>query len=381
MGKVYIQSRFIFNQIHVGLIILMVFITMTCAPSAKGADNKKKKSASSSAAQRYIKEPYESKDYMLMLGEQLGSKNRDVLLYGINQSDKSYTQARVQAPPQRSSGELQKLEVPVFEDVPNAAIVRPEIALPTQENTKPSLVFPRETEQQNPIVSPDIIQPDADKPSDSGEREAPAFELTPVRPIGKPDQTLAVPGEYFDSNKSSSLRGHQPTYSEQHFKEAANHAGYVVDDVIGVFTAGLGSKRAAPLRENDGKSFGSYLAKTGNEGGKTINNVINVFYSLGDVILLDSLPNPENETYKDNHALLRPFIFSGKAIITGWKTIESTGNTLTFGYFDNVTGSAGMCAVDIAGFFIHGCQGILGAGKGPVEPTESNNESGNEFLK
>jgi len=40
-----------------------------------------------------------------------------------------------------------------------------------------------------------------------------------------------------------------------------------------------------------------------------------------------------------------------------------------------------MCAGDVAGFFIHGCQGVLSIGKGPIKPTDSDNENKDEFLK
>src|SRR4030066_2017504 len=73
-------------QIHKVLIICMVLITAVSASLAKGSDNKKQKSDSSSASQRYIKEPYDSKDYMMLLGEQLGAEKRSVLLFGIDQS-------------------------------------------------------------------------------------------------------------------------------------------------------------------------------------------------------------------------------------------------------------------------------------------------------
>ncbi len=321
VSRVAGSLRLISQQKHpfcIGLVILSIFMAIAGVSTANGK-SKKQKTDSSSTLQRPIQEPFNSKDYMFHLGEELSTDARSILLFGIDESRGGSIQShRKAAPAPKSPVDFQRSNTYVFEQVPNKTVVQPQGILLTPDFAK--IYFPT-AEKQNLIVNPKSALRNAGKPTDSGQPMAPAIEQAPQQAIERPEKALVSPGELFDLDKSSGLTEHRPTYSEQHFKTAANHAGFVVDDIVGVFTLGLGSKRAAQFRENDGKELGYYLAKAGDEGGQAIDNVLNVFYSIGDVILLDSLPNIKNGTYEDNQALLRPFVFSGKAITTGWKTI------------------------------------------------------------
>jgi len=289
---------------------------------------------------------------------------------------------------------------------PEEPIEEPQVPSPTPSPAKAYLVYSPAKEKQDLTEIPKKALPDAGKPIDLGEpprvsgdklapAEAPAqrepkaqeapkkiikkpekpllgadeptyldkllasIEQAPKQPIQKPQIALTAPKTPIDLEKPTARTLQKPTSpGGEHFKTAWRHAGFALDDVVNVITCGHGSDRAVQFRENDGKNPSSHLEKVTDEGGQTIDNVLNVFYSTGDAVLIDSLPDFKNETYKSNHALLRPCIFSGKTVLTSWKTVENVGNTLTWGYFDNVTGSAVMLIWDIIESLRYSCQGI-----------------------
>ena len=98
--------------------------------------------------------------------------------------------------------------------------------------------------------------------------------------------------------------------------------------------------------------------------------------------ILDSRGNPtvEADVYLDNNPVVRPFIYTGRTIGGAWKTTEELGNALTWGYFDNVTGAAGMCIEDIIEFLKHAGEAVTNLARGPVYLLGGKNEKTDELL-
>jgi len=154
--------------------------------------------------------------------------------------------------------------------------------------------------------------------------------------------------------------------SAESLGKAFSNAGLAIEDGINIFAIGYASERGLPFRGNDGKSPFFHLGKVVDGGGKTIEDILLLLYAGADAAVLDSLPDPENEAYKDNHPLVRLPVHAGMAIGDAWKTVENAGNTLTWGYWDNVTGSAGRCFVDIVEIGKHGGEAVTNLPRGPV---------------
>jgi len=154
-------------------------------------------------------------------------------------------------------------------------------------------------------------------------------------------------------------------YFAGNIRKAGFHAGLAGQDLVNVFTL-ASLERGAPLRENDGKPISFHLQKVEEAGGETLDNILITLYCSADLITLDSLIDLENEAYQDNHPLVRPFIYTGMSIGSACKTLESAGNVPTFGYFDNLTGSAGMFFENAVETAKHGCQAVTNLPRGCI---------------
>lgn len=156
--------------------------------------------------------------------------------------------------------------------------------------------------------------------------------------------------------------------------KSLSSAGLAIEDGINIFTIGYASERGLQFRGNDGKSPFFHLEKVVEGCGETIEDILLLLYAGADAVVLDSLPDPENEAYKDNHPLVRLPVCAGRAIGDAWKTTKNVGNTPTWGYWDNVTGSAGMCFVGIVETGKHGGEAVTNLPRVPVRLIFGENE-------
>jgi len=163
-------------------------------------------------------------------------------------------------------------------------------------------------------------------------------------------------------------------YAAGNFKKAGFHAGLAAEDIVNVFTL-ASSERGKPLRENDGKPISFHLEKVEQTGGETLDNILITLYSSADLITFDSLLDLENEAYQNNHPLVRPFVYTGRSIGSACKTVENAANVPTFGYFDNVTGSAGMFFENAVETAKHGCEAATNLPRGCIYVIVGKNEN------
>lgn len=145
-------------------------------------------------------------------------------------------------------------------------------------------------------------------------------------------------------------------HPRENLEKALRHMGLTIDDLLNFLTIGYHSERAEQFRENDGKPFSYQLKTVGKALKLTTANITDCIYATADLAVFDSLPDIQKPPYFQNHSLVRPFVFGGSAVGSGWKTVESAGNTLTWGYFDNLTGSAGMGIVDLTEILKNLCE-------------------------
>ena len=138
-----------------------------------------------------------------------------------------------------------------------------------------------------------------------------------------------------------------------------------IEDTWNIVTLGYGSERAEIFRGNDGKGPLEQAGTVLERGGSAIGNAGAGLYSLADLIVLNALPDSEDDVYQDNHALVRPFLFVGRVIGDVWKATEAIGNTLTWGLFDNVSGSAGMLVEDAVEVAKHTGEAVTNLARGP----------------
>lgn len=147
-------------------------------------------------------------------------------------------------------------------------------------------------------------------------------------------------------------------YPEESFEKMLEHAGLCIEDGMNVFTLGYGSDRGLRFRRNDGNDPSWHAETVAEQGEQAIINLADGIYSIADLVTLDYLDDLPKDVYKDNDPIIRPFIFIGRTIGSSWKTTENIGNTLTWGYFDNFSGSAAMCIGDIVESLKHGGQAV-----------------------
>jgi hypothetical protein len=148
--------------------------------------------------------------------------------------------------------------------------------------------------------------------------------------------------------------------------KALERIGLAIEDTTNVITLGYASDRGEPFRTNDGKGLFEAPERVPMQVGATAASLGNGLYSVVDLITFDGLPNSEQSAYQDNHPIVRPLIFTGRTIGGVWKTTEEIGNAVTWGYFDNVTGSIGMCIEDLIEVLKHAGQAVTNLARVPV---------------
>jgi hypothetical protein len=154
--------------------------------------------------------------------------------------------------------------------------------------------------------------------------------------------------------------------SGESLKKALERIGLTLEDGANILTLGYASDRGAPFRDNDGKGFFQEPGNVPRQAGKTLVDFGDGLYSLVDLVLLDSLANKKKPAYQDNHPLVRPLVYSGKTVGGVLRTTEELGNAVTWGYFDNLTGSVGMCFEDIIEVLKHSGQAVTNVARVPV---------------
>ncbi len=148
--------------------------------------------------------------------------------------------------------------------------------------------------------------------------------------------------------------------------KALERIGLAIEDTTNVITLGYASDRGEPFRTNDGEGLFEAPERVPMQVGATAASLGNGLYSVVDLITFDGLPNSEQGVYQDNHPIVRPLIFTGRTIGGVWKTTEEIGNAVTWGYFDNVTGSIGMCIEDLIEVLKHAGQAVTNLARVPV---------------
>jgi hypothetical protein len=111
---------------------------------------------------------------------------------------------------------------------------------------------------------------------------------------------------------------------------------------------GRGLDTAVSYKENDGDPPLWHMREVREDAGYTLVALKDGVYSVADVVTLNHLPDLEKEAYYSAIPILRPLVFTGRTLVGTWRVLESTGNVLTWGYFDNVTKPAGTYVKNIA---------------------------------
>ncbi|MHC4519894.1 MAG: hypothetical protein ACYTAS_15000 [Planctomycetota bacterium] len=166
----------------------------------------------------------------------------------------------------------------------------------------------------------------------------------------------------------------------QSLGKALERIGLAVEDTTNVFTLGYASDRGEPFRSNDGKGFLDEPGRVPQQAGETVISLGDGLYSLADLVALDSLPDHEKNVYSDNHPIVRPLVFTGRTIGGVWKTTEEIGNAVTWGYWDNVTGTIGMAIEDIIEVLKHAGQAVTNLARVPVQLISGNDPGADEAL-
>jgi hypothetical protein len=168
--------------------------------------------------------------------------------------------------------------------------------------------------------------------------------------------------------------------SGQNIKKAFERAGLTLEDGVNVFVLGYASPRGEAFRGNDGKGLLDEPGKVPQQAGATIGSAGLGLYSIADLILLNSLPDPNTAAYQDNHPVVRPLLFTGRMVGGVWKTTEEVGNAVTWGYFDNITGCIGMCIEDILELLKHAGEAVTNIVRAPVHAVAGKNEGADRAM-
>jgi len=168
--------------------------------------------------------------------------------------------------------------------------------------------------------------------------------------------------------------------SGQNIKKSFERAGLTLEDGINVFVLGYASPRGEPFRKNDGKGLLDEPGKVPARAGATVGSAGLGLYSVADLVLLNSLPDPNATVYQSNHPVIRPLLFTGRMIGGVWKTTEEAGNALTWGYFDNVTGCIGMCIEDILELLKNAGEAVTNLARAPIKLVAGKNEKAERAM-
>ena len=276
-----------------------------------------------------IQNPYDATGYMSRLAERLSPKQRNILLRGADIEKRDALAERLRMPlsqprlPREDRLRFSPGEVPRF---PSSRLPAP----------GPSV----EAKEYKPLIDKEL-------------------ELRYAAEMAEKHWSLAKDLEKY---RVYAVKEGSRTFVGS-IRKAGLHAGLAVEDLVNILTL-ASTDRAISLRENDGQPISFYLEKVGQAGAETLDNILITLYSSADALVLDALYDLEFEAYRNNHPLVRPFIYTGRTIGSAWKTVECAGNVPTFGYFDNVTGSAGMFYEDAVETIKHSCQALTNLPRG-----------------
>lgn len=161
-------------------------------------------------------------------------------------------------------------------------------------------------------------------------------------------------------------------YPVENLRKALERGGMALGAGANIFLLGYASDRTKPLRQNDGKGLLQEPGKVPARAGATLGHLADGLYSIIDLATLNSLPDPNKPVYTDNHPLVRPLIFTGRTIGGVWKTTEEVGNALTWGLFDNLTGSIGLFLGDVIELIKQAGQAVTNVARAPFHLASRN---------
>ncbi len=168
--------------------------------------------------------------------------------------------------------------------------------------------------------------------------------------------------------------------SGESLEKALERIGLAIEDTTNIITLGYASDRAKPFRSNDGKGLFQEPGRVPQQAGETLGSLGDGLYSVADLVTFNALPDSQKAAYLDNHPIVRPLVFTGQTIGGAWKTTEEIGNALTWGYFDNVTGSVGMLVESLIETLKHTGEAVTNLARLPVRLVTGNNEKADEAL-
>lgn len=257
-------------------------------------------------------------------------------------------------------------EMPVATSTPMTAN---EMPLPSVA-AAPQLA-PKQLSLQSPEPSPQMLLL-------SGGTVNPQMAFMAINPTAYAATDLSQAKHFYEQEKTpwslgadlDKYREHALTEGSRNFgaslTKALERIGLAVEDTTNVITLGYASDRGQPFRTNDGKGLFEEPDRVPKQAGATVASLGDGLYSIADLVTLNALPDQDKRVYRDNHPIVRPLIFTGRTIGGAWKTTEEIGNAVTWGYFDNVTGSIGMCIEDLIEILKHAGQAVTNLARLPV---------------
>lgn len=287
------------NKIYIKVFVLIILTALSDISLAKNANYS---GSNDSAA---IKNPYKPNDYLSKLASELTPEQRDLLL---GKQGLTTEQAK---------------------------------------KNQPSMLNNETTEKRSSLGVERRSSLEAEKRS----------SLEVERRSSLETETSWSLGEDLDKYRDYSVK-EGSRFPEESLNKLFLQTGFLFEDGINIFTLGYGSDRGLPFCGNDGADPLWQAQIVLQQLGQVISNILDGAYSIVDLATLDSLDDLPKNVYKDNNAIVRPFIFIGKTIGNSFAATVNTGNTLTWGYFDNVVGPAGMCVEDVIECLKHSGQAV-----------------------
>ena len=227
--------------------------------------------------------------------------------------------------------------------------------------------------------SPSVIPPPEQSSASFAAQVTPESASQAKAGTAKTEKAPWSLGEDLDKYRAHAVREGSRD-SGQNIKKAFERAGLTLEDGVNVFLLGYASDRGQPFRANDGKGLLDEPGKVPQRAGDAIGNAGLGLYSVADLILLNSLRDPNMAAYGDNHPAVRPLLFTGRMVGGVWKTTEEVGNAVTWGYFDNITGTIGMCIEDILELLKNAGEAVTNIARAPVQLIAGKNEGADRAM-
>lgn len=332
-------------RFHTGIVILTICAALTDTSLANNSPPTN---------------PYKAQDYMLDLATKLSPQQRDLLLRGQNVQDRNWPAEKPQT------------VMPRFNTVDQEEMYRR--LMGEEPIRKEEQAYP----QKPPIYV--IYDPNMDN-AEKFQKDLLSAAMTGEEPSMA---SIAAEEAWSLSKDLDKYRAYAVKEGSrepnENLTKALENAGFSIVDGINAFTLGYTSDRGLKFRENDGYDPTWQIETVGEQGGQVIVNLLDGFYSIFDLMALDLLDDLPKDVYKDNAPVIRPLLFAGRTIGSTWKTTENIGNTLTWGYFDNFSGSAAMCIGDIVETLKHTGQAVTNSPRGLVYLVVGKDENTDQML-